>query len=142
MVLFSPLRDLASDLRQELSPGAINLVWHRQWAGTVHEPATDALILNTPDPVDTTAVVRRVTASPTLVVGGTPSEAVTCLELGADSWLPADAPVRLIAAQLRRLALRFPRIVRLRPDKPPEEADTVEKVEEIYLSQHRATKIG
>ncbi|HJW99580.1 MAG TPA: ATP-dependent DNA ligase [Terriglobales bacterium] len=39
-------------------------------------------------------------------------------------------------------ALRFPRIVRLRPDKPPEEADTVEKVEEIYLSQHRATKIG
>jgi len=103
VVLFSPLRDLASDLRQELSPGAINLVWHRQWAGTVHEPATDALILNTPDPVDTTAVVRRVTASPTLVVGGTPSEAVTCLELGADSWLPADAPVRLIAAQLRRL---------------------------------------
>jgi len=35
-------------------------------------------------------------------------------------------------------ALRFPRIVRLRPDKPPEEADTVERVEEIYLSQHRA----
>jgi DNA ligase-1 len=36
-------------------------------------------------------------------------------------------------------ALRFPRIVRLRPDKPPEEADTVKRVEEIYLSQHRAT---
>jgi DNA ligase 1 len=35
-------------------------------------------------------------------------------------------------------ALRFPRIVRLRPDKPPEEADTVQRVEEIYLSQHRA----
>jgi DNA ligase-1 len=35
-------------------------------------------------------------------------------------------------------ALRFPRIVRLRPDKPPEEADTVKRVEEIYLSQHRA----
>jgi len=32
-------------------------------------------------------------------------------------------------------ALRFPRIVRLRPDKPPEEADTVRRVEEIYLSQ-------
>lgn len=35
-------------------------------------------------------------------------------------------------------ALRFPRIVRLRPDKPPEDADTVRRVEEIYLSQHRA----
>lgn len=35
-------------------------------------------------------------------------------------------------------ALRFPRIVRLRPDKPPEEVDTVKRVEEIYLSQHRA----
>jgi DNA ligase 1 len=32
-------------------------------------------------------------------------------------------------------ALRFPRIVRLRPDKPPEEADTVKRVEEIFLSQ-------
>jgi len=35
-------------------------------------------------------------------------------------------------------ALRFPRIVRLRPDKPPDEADTVKRVEEIYLGQHRA----
>ena len=35
-------------------------------------------------------------------------------------------------------ALRFPRIVRLRPDKPPDDADTVKRVEEIYLSQHRA----
>ena len=35
-------------------------------------------------------------------------------------------------------ALRFPRIVRLRPDKPPVEADTVKRVEEIYLSQQRA----
>lgn len=29
-------------------------------------------------------------------------------------------------------ALRFPRIVRLRPDKLPEEADTIERVKEIY----------
>jgi DNA ligase 1 len=29
-------------------------------------------------------------------------------------------------------ALRFPRIVRLRPDKPPAEADTLERVAEIY----------
>ncbi len=29
-------------------------------------------------------------------------------------------------------ALRFPRIVRLRPDKPPDQADTLERVAEIY----------
>jgi DNA ligase-1 len=32
-------------------------------------------------------------------------------------------------------ALRFPRIVRLRPDKLPEEADTLERVKEIYEKQ-------
>jgi DNA ligase 1 len=32
-------------------------------------------------------------------------------------------------------ALRFPRIVRLRPDKLPEEADTIETVKEIYERQ-------
>ncbi len=34
-------------------------------------------------------------------------------------------------------ALRFPRIVRLRPDKLPEEADTIERAREIYESQAR-----
>src|SRR5713226_8276103 len=33
-------------------------------------------------------------------------------------------------------ALRFPRIVRLRPDKLPEDADTIETVKEIYERQH------
>ena len=32
-------------------------------------------------------------------------------------------------------ALRFPRIVRLRPDKPPEEADTIERAREIFEKQ-------
>lgn len=32
-------------------------------------------------------------------------------------------------------ALRFPRIVRLRPDKAPEDADTIERAEEIYKQQ-------
>jgi len=32
-------------------------------------------------------------------------------------------------------ALRFPRIVRLRPDKPVSEIDTLERVEELYRSQ-------
>jgi DNA ligase-1 len=35
-------------------------------------------------------------------------------------------------------ALRFPRIVRLRPDKSPDEADTVERVKEIYAKEHGA----
>jgi len=34
-------------------------------------------------------------------------------------------------------ALRFPRIVRLRPDKLPEEADTLDRVKEIYAKQGR-----
>jgi DNA ligase 1 len=34
-------------------------------------------------------------------------------------------------------ALRFPRIVRLRPDKLPEEADTIERAKEIYEKQGR-----
>jgi DNA ligase-1 len=33
-------------------------------------------------------------------------------------------------------ALRFPRIVRLRPDKTPEEADTIERAREIYEKQN------
>jgi DNA ligase 1 len=34
-------------------------------------------------------------------------------------------------------ALRFPRIVRLRPDKQPEEVDTLQTVEEVYARQNR-----
>ena len=33
-------------------------------------------------------------------------------------------------------ALRFPRILRIRDDKPPEEADTIQRVREIYGRQH------
>lgn len=36
-------------------------------------------------------------------------------------------------------ALRFPRIVRIRTDKPPEEADTIERAREIYEQQSRET---
>jgi DNA ligase 1 len=34
-------------------------------------------------------------------------------------------------------ALRFPRIARLRPDKPASEIDTIERVREIFASQHQ-----
>jgi ATP-dependent DNA ligase I len=37
-------------------------------------------------------------------------------------------------------ALRFPRILRVRDDKPPEEADTIERVREIYARQHGRQK--
>jgi ATP-dependent DNA ligase len=33
-------------------------------------------------------------------------------------------------------ALRFPRIVRLRPDKGPEEADTIERAREVFEKQN------
>jgi len=36
-------------------------------------------------------------------------------------------------------ALRFPRILRLRPDKSPEEIDTLERVREIYERQKLRT---
>ena len=36
-------------------------------------------------------------------------------------------------------ALRFPRIVRLRPDKLPEQADTLEKVKELYEKQGKTS---
>ena len=36
-------------------------------------------------------------------------------------------------------ALRFPRIVRIRTDKSPEEADTIERAQEIYEKQSRET---
>jgi DNA ligase 1 len=39
-------------------------------------------------------------------------------------------------------ALRFPRIVRLRPDKPVEEIDTLARVEEIYSSQYHLKKVS
>jgi DNA ligase 1 len=32
-------------------------------------------------------------------------------------------------------ALRFPRITRIRADKQPEEADTIERAQEIYENQ-------
>jgi DNA ligase-1 len=36
-------------------------------------------------------------------------------------------------------ALRFPRIVRIRTDKPPEEADTIERAREVYEKQKYET---
>jgi DNA ligase-1 len=35
-------------------------------------------------------------------------------------------------------ALRFPRIVRLRPDKLPEDADRIERVRQIFEAQQKS----
>lgn len=37
-------------------------------------------------------------------------------------------------------ALRFPRIIRLRPDKPVSEIDTLDRVREVFSSQHHLDK--
>jgi len=37
-------------------------------------------------------------------------------------------------------ALRFPRIVRLRPDKPVSEIDTLDRVREVFSSQQHLDK--
>jgi DNA ligase 1 len=37
-------------------------------------------------------------------------------------------------------ALRFPRIIRLRPDKPASEIDTLDRVREVFSSQHHLDK--
>jgi DNA ligase-1 len=37
-------------------------------------------------------------------------------------------------------ALRFPRIIRLRPDKPVNEIDTLDRVREVFSSQHHLDK--
>ena len=39
-------------------------------------------------------------------------------------------------------ALRFPRIVRLRPDKPVAEIDTIERLAEIFAGQHQRPAQG
>ena len=52
----------------------------------------------------------------------------TVLEIAFDRIQPSDR-------HSSGLAMRFPRIVRIRTDKPVGEIDTLERVEEVYQSQ-------
>jgi len=113
VVLLGPPVRNAAELRQELGQLGFELRWHRHAGGLLQERTADGVIGWSADPVDITAVVRRVTASPLLVVGGCEADAATCLDLGADAWLPPEAPIRLVVAQLRSL-LR----ARSQPAKP------------------------
>lgn len=54
-----------------------------------------------------------------------PVEPKIVLEVAFDILQPSDL-------HESGFSLRFPRIVRLRDDKPPEEIDTIERVEDIY----------
>jgi DNA-binding response OmpR family regulator len=94
---------IAIGLRQALEPSGIDVVWHREKDGILRERVIDAVAACGYDPVGMTALVRRVTASPLLVIGGDDHQATTCLGLGADVWLPASTSTAVIAAQLKRL---------------------------------------
>jgi DNA-binding response OmpR family regulator len=99
---------LAIGLRRVLLPVGVEVVWHRDQNGILHERTIDAVVVCGHDPVDMTALVRRVTASPLLALGGDDSQAATCLNLGADAWLPDETSTGVIAAQLRRLLQTSP----------------------------------
>lgn len=94
---------LATGLRRALVGSEIEVVWHRDQNGILSERAIDAVVACSRDPVDTTALIRRVTASPLLVLGGDDAQAATCLNLGADVWLPVETSVMVLAAQVKRL---------------------------------------
>ena len=94
---------LATGLRQALVALDIDVVWYRDQEGILRERVIDAVLACGRDPVDMTALIRRVTATPLVVLGGDDAQAANCLNLGADVWLPAATAPGVIAAQLRRL---------------------------------------
>ena len=93
---------LANGLSRALGSSEAEIVWHRDPQGLLNERALDAVVTCVPDPVDVTALIRRVTASP-LVVLSDEGHAATCLNLGADVWVPLNTSPAVIAAQVRRL---------------------------------------
>lgn len=86
-----------------MSPQDVDVIWHRQASGLLRELSADAVVLDGADLVDATAAVRRATAAPLLVVGPDERLAATCLEIGADAWLPSGIALGLVCAQVRAL---------------------------------------
>lgn len=93
---------LANGLSRALASSETEIVWYRDQHGLLNERAIDAVVACVPDPVDFTAVIRRVTASPLLVLSDE-GHAATCLNLGADVWAPLETSPAVVAAQVRRL---------------------------------------
>ncbi|MGH7903057.1 MAG: winged helix-turn-helix domain-containing protein [Candidatus Dormibacteraceae bacterium] len=105
-------RALMSELRGRSGRGGLEVAWHRTWPAVLHEREADALVLEGADPIDLVGSARRITGAPLLAMGGGDPEALACLELGADAWMPAAASAAVVAAQV--LAL-----LRARERRPP-----------------------
>ncbi len=65
-------------------------------------------------------------------------------EEGKRVWVKPEIVIEVAYEEIQRspnyasgFALRFPRFVRLRPDKSPEEADTLERIKRLYRMQGR-----
>lgn len=94
---------LATGLQRALLALDIEVAWYRDQEGILRESVIDAVLACGRDPVDMTALIRRITASPLVVLGDDEGHGATCLNLGADVWLPAHTSTSVIAAQLKRL---------------------------------------
>jgi DNA ligase-1 len=72
-------------------------------------------------------------------------QGITVAREGRRVWVLPQVVVEVICNEIQRspkypcgMALRFARISRIRDDKPPEEADTIERVREMYSKQVKA----
>jgi arsenate reductase len=101
--VIGPASRMAAQLKSLLSSQDVDVVWHRQTIGLLREPSADAVVLDGADLVSATAAVRRATAAPLLAIGADEHLAATCLEIGADAWLPAGTALGLVCAQVRAL---------------------------------------
>jgi len=102
-VVIGPATRLAARLKADLASDDVDVVWHRYASGLLREPSADAVVLDGGDLVDATAAVRRATAALLLIIGPAEDVAATCLEMGADGWLPSGSAPSLVRAQLRAL---------------------------------------
>ena len=93
----------AAHLRERLGPLGADVFAHRRVEGLQREPFVDAIVLDGAELVDGTAAVRRTTAAPLLIIGPDQAVAATCLEMGADAWLPSGSAMNLVAAQVRAM---------------------------------------
>ncbi|MEM5791152.1 MAG: DNA ligase, partial [Candidatus Aenigmatarchaeota archaeon] len=66
-------------------------------------------------------------------------------EEGRTAWIKPKVVVEVAYQEIQKspnydsgFALRFPRLVKIREDKSPDEADTLERVRELYKTQGRA----
>jgi DNA-binding response OmpR family regulator len=103
VVVIGPAARLATQLKNQLAPEGVDVVWHPHASGLLREPSADAVVLDGADLIDATAAVRRAVAASLVVVGADEHVAATCLAIGADAWLPPGSGLALVCAQVRAL---------------------------------------